>query len=83
MPSCAAWGKAGSVSSVIIKYFSNLMDENYKGQEENGSSPVWSFFHHKTLSLKVPNVEFNVSVDKMQLLIHTLKIRNEYIIAFR
>ena len=36
---------------------------------------------HKTLSLKVPNVKFDVtvSVDKMQLLTHTSKIQNEYL----
>ena len=42
---------------------------------------VDNFKRHKTLSLKVPNVEFDVSVsvDKMQLLTHTLKIQNEYL----
>ena len=36
---------------------------------------------HKTLSLKIPYVEFDVSVsvDKMQLLTHTSKIQNEYL----
>ena len=36
---------------------------------------------HKTLSLKMPNVEFDlsVSVDKMQLLTHTSKIQSEYL----
>ena len=35
----------------------------------------------KTLSLKVPNVEFDVSVsvDKMQLLTNILKIQNVYL----
>ena len=36
---------------------------------------------HKTRSLKIPYVEFDVSVsvDKMQLLTHTSKIQNEYL----
>ena len=36
---------------------------------------------HKTRSLKIPNVEIDVSVsvDKMQLLTHTSKIQNEYL----
>ena len=62
-------------TSVVIEFVKSFAIITRK---EAGDGP---YLKKKSLSLKIPNIKFDVSVsvDKMQLLTHTLKIQNEYL----